>query len=433
MRKFERFMAWKHLTRRRKTGFISLISLISITGVGVGVMALIVVLSVMSGFDQELKSKIVNVQPHLRIERMGGVTDYLKDIETITTLKIPNITAAAPFIEGQAILRSPSNATGVVIKGIDPQREDLSIYRGHLVSGDIQFEDTVYTQKIKKWGLFSEVTEHRLGSIYIGENLAMMLRVHVGDEISLVSPFQGSGKMTLRNSQNHRFIVKGIFKLGMSDFDSSLALVSLSRAQGVFGLGNRVTGIGIRFLDVDDAQKMKPLVMSQFPANYFIRSWYDMNENFFQALKVEKSVMTILLALIILVAAFNIISTLIMVVMEKTKDIGLLRAIGATRASIKRIFIYEGFSVGFIGIIMGAVSGTLIALNLNTISEFLKETTGFEVFPSDIYYFDRIPVQVHPEDVSVVVIFALIAAVLAGWYPSHRAANLDPVEALRYE
>lgn len=431
---FEGFIARKHLTHRRKTGFISLISFISVAGVAVGVMALIVVLSVMSGFDRELKSKIVNVQPHLRIEKFGGVDDPEGDIARIKAHSIPGLQFAAAFIEGQAIIRSTDNATGVIVKGIDSQREDLSIYGKHLLSGSMDFGTSVTTEMKRQSIFFKRPVEVKTGSILLGENLADKLRVRVGDSVTLLAPFQDSNNpLSLLNAQTQNFTVRGVFRVGMNDFDSALALISLDQAQELYHLGGRVTGLSLRFYNVDDAQKWAFRLRQDFGMDYVIRTWYDMNHNFFQALKVEKSVMTILLALIITVAAFNIVSTLIMVVMEKTKDIGILRALGATRASVRKIFMIQGFSIGLMGVVSGAVLGVTMAYNLNPISDFIKKTTGLEVFPSDIYFFDRIPAEVHPEDVAVIVGFAMLASILAAFYPSHRAAKLNPVEALRYE
>ncbi len=431
---FETFIAKKHLTHRRKTGFISLISIISIGGVAVGVMALIVVLAVMSGFDRELKNKIVNVQPHLRIEKSGGVENPHADIGFIQNLGVPGIRSIASFVEGQAILRSEENATGVIVKGLDSAREDLSIYASHVIEGELDFRDIVTTKK-KRWLLFfTKTVETRMGSLFIGEELASRLHVRVGDTTSLISPFQDPKRPNLlARAEARSFIVRGIFRIGMNDFDTALALIDVKQAQAMYHLGSSVTGLSLRFEHVDDAEKWKLRFRSEFSADYYIRSWYDMNHNFFQALKVEKSVMTILLALIILVAIFNIVSTLIMVVMEKTKDIGILRALGATRASIRKIFVLEGFSIGLLGVVSGAMIGVLLALNLNPVSDFIKKTTGLEVFPSDIYYFDRIPAEIHPEDVILTIGFAMLASMLAGLYPAHRAACLNPVEALRYE
>ncbi|OGW78642.1 MAG: hypothetical protein A2Z83_01510, partial [Omnitrophica bacterium GWA2_52_8] len=349
---YETFVARRHLSRRMKSGFVSLISMISVGGVGVGVMALIVVIGVMSGFDRELKRKIVNVQPHLRIERVGGVEDPEHVLKWIRDKRIPGLKTAASFVEGQAMIRSQTAALGVMVKGIDFEREDLSIYREHMLRGELAFEDTVKSSTARRLFFFKKKSETKYHSVFIGENLARILGVGVGDEVSLIVPFDdGSGAMSLARVKNEKFAVGGIFRLGMNDFDTGLVILGLPSAQKLYRLGEKVTGISLRLADVDQAQPWKYQLRGDFDRSFILRSWYDMNENFFQALQVEKSVMTILLALIVLVAAFNIIATLTMVVMEKTKDIGILRAVGATRGGIRRIFLIEGFSIGFLGVV----------------------------------------------------------------------------------
>ncbi len=432
---YESWIAFKHLTRRRKTGFISLISLISILGVAVGVMALIVVLAVMSGFDRELKEKIVNVHPHLRIEREGGVEDPEAVMAKIHSWKEAEMENVSAFVQGQAILRSAENATGVLVKGIDRFREDLTIFGESLRWGVLDFEPIEEVQvKRRFFGLFKKTERQMVPSIVLGEPLAQILGVGPNDRVSLIAPFAEEGKpFSLEEAEAKTFRVAGIFRLGMNDFDTGLALVSLEEAQRLYHLGNRVTGLSVRFKDVDQAEELKSFFQFELGADYWVRSWVDMNRNFFAALQVEKNVMTILLALIVLVAAFNISSTLIMVVMEKTKDIGILRALGATRAGVRKIFVLEGFSVGVFGVILGSILGLVTAWNLNPIADFLEETTGLAVFPSDIYYLDRIPTEINFLDVTTIVTLALLTAILAGIYPAQRAASLNPVEALRYE
>ncbi len=433
--KYEAWIAVKHLTRRRKTGFISLISLISVLGVAVGVMALIVVLAVMSGFDRELKSKIVGVHPHLRLEKVNGVETPESLVTQIRSWNRSEIETIAPFVEGQAILRSERNAIGVVVKGLDPFREDLTLFGESLRWGTLDFKPVDEVREKKRFfGLFKKTERQPHPAILIGESLARILSVGPADYVSLVVPFVEEGKdFSLTRAESRTFRIGGVFRLGMSDFDSGLALIRLDEAQSLYHLGERVTGLSVRFREVDQAESLKGLFQVELAPEIWVRSWVDMNRSFFSALKVEKNVMTILLTLIILVAAFNIVSTLIMVVMEKTKDIGILRSLGATRKSIRKIFVLEGFTVGVFGVVLGSVLGLVMAWNLNPIADFLEETTGLSVFPSDIYYLDRIPTEINFLDVTTIMALALLTSLLAGLYPAGRAASLNPVEALRYE
>ncbi|MDD5085199.1 MAG: lipoprotein-releasing ABC transporter permease subunit [Candidatus Omnitrophica bacterium] len=422
--RYEYFIALRHLARRRRTGFISLISLISIAGVAVGVMALIVVLAVMSGFDTELKSKIVGVHPHVIIEQSTGMTDPAKVIKDIEALGNRHIRAIAPFVTGQALVRSEAAVVGVVVKGVDPTREDLSGFKRYLRKGAMDFESKPREDDDKE----------PVGGLVLGNELARFLQVGIGDRVFLISPsLESSGGLIPRKVAMIPFEVRGIYGLGMNEFDTTMVVVGLPEAQSLFRLEGKTSGVSLRLDDVDNADAVKKVVANRLGFSFWVRTWFDLNRNFFSALKVEKTIMTILLFLIILVAAFNIVSMLIMVVMEKVKDIGILRALGATRRSIRKIFLFEGFVVGGLGIIIGSVLGLVIAANLNPIADFIKRTTGVEVFPSDIYYFDKIPAEINLGDVIVIVFFALFLSILAGLYPAHKASRLEPVEALRYE
>ncbi len=424
--RFELFIARKHMLKGRRHGFVSMIAVISILGVAVGVMALIVVLAVMSGFDRELKAKIVGVQPHIVLETYGGINNADELKNKIKSLGIPEITSISPYVQGQGIIRSEESAQGVVIKGVDSKNEPLDIIAKHMRHGALVLEDLKISVEQDK----SKI----LGRAAIGEELAFRLRVGVGDIVTIISPaFDDDPIRSIKRAKSTSFVISGVFRVGMSDFDSNLVLINLDQAQKLYQLRDRVSGLSIRLSQVERADDIKFLIQGQLGTGYVTKSWIDLNRTFFRALQVEKTVMTILLSLIILVAAFNIISTLIMSVMEKTKDIGIMRALGATKGAVKRIFLIQGFTVGFFGIAIGAVAGLTLAFNLNPVSDFLERTFGISVFPSDIYYFDQIPAQVNLDDVLIIVGFAFIMSLIAGVYPAHYASKLDPIQALRYE
>ncbi|MBI3307344.1 MAG: ABC transporter permease [Candidatus Omnitrophica bacterium] len=426
---FELFIAKRYLRNRTRTTFIS------IAGVCVGVAALIVVLAVFTGFQSQLKSTMVSVHPHLKIEKWGGVTDWQSEVSKIQSLNMPGVRTIAPYVSAEAVLQSDATATGVIVKGVDSRYEDMAIFQKNLTGGEFDLSDTTI-EKSKRWLFFFKKTVRvPVGKVLIGESLAMILRVHVGDTVTLIAPTFESGARSIAGirAETKTFIVGGVFHLGMSDFDTSFAMISLPRAQELYHLGGRVSGIGVRFQDVDQALKWTLILRGKFPLEYVISSWQDVNPNFFQALRVEKSVQMIFLALIILVAAFNIFSTLVMVVLEKTRDIGVLQAIGATRANIRKIFLLQGTTVGVLGVLSGTAIGLLVLFYRNDILKFIKDTTGFELFPSNIYLFDGLPAEIHAADIIAIVGLALGASILAALYPAYRASRLNPVEAIRYE
>ncbi len=430
---FESFIALKYLVKGKRHGFVSLISLISVLGIAVGVMALIVVLAVMSGFSRELKNKIVGVQPHIIVEQFSGMRNPREAVALVRSMNIPELESVAPFVHGQGIIRSETAATGVAVKGIDPADEPLDLFRDRMVSGTLSFDDVVAQD--------DDNQSVRVGRILIGAELARRLGVGLGEVVYVISPaldeldFKASSlKKVIKQTKNEPFVVSGIFRIGMNDFDNNLGLMNLKQAQNLYRLEqDQVTGLSIRLTDVDLADRLKDEVRTAFGPGFQVRSWADLNRTFFAALKVEKTVMTILLSLIILVAVFNIVSSLIMVVMEKTRDIGILRALGATKGSVRDIFLLQGFLIGFSGIVLGTVSGLLLAFHLNPVADFLERTFGLVVFPPDIYLFDQIPAEINMPDVAVIVGFALVMSILAAAYPANRAANLLPIQALRYE
>ncbi len=420
--KVEAFLAFRYLTRKQRVGFISLISGIAVVGMAVGVMALIVVLAVMSGFDSELKQKIVGMQPHVMVQEMGGVRSAEETIREIQALGLPSVISISPFVEGQGIVRSPTNAVGSVIKGVDEKREKMDQIEKYMIAGELKLSEPYV------------IGEESYPRIIIGNGLSWMIQAHVGDVIDIISPHIERRGLLPPKATTVSFVVSGIYAFGMNDFDTALVIMDVKNAQSLFHLeSDKVTAIALRLSDVDESEAVAMELERVLRQGRGITTWMDQNRNFFAALRVEKTVMTIILSLIILVAAFNIVSSLIMAVMEKTKDIGILQALGMSSGRIRSIFLLEGLFIGAAGTAAGGALGLFVSMNLNPIADLLKKTTGIEVFPKDIYYFDKIPAEIQSGDIFVILSCAFILALLAAWYPAYRASRLLPVEALRYE
>ena len=417
--KYEWVIGLRYLKAKRKQTFISIITVISIAGVMVGVMALIVVLAVMSGFEKTLKEKILGTQAHLHLLKatQEGMDQYQEVTKRVEETK--GVVSAAPFIISQVMLSSESNVFGVVLTGIDPDRVGrVTELANNLKAG--RLEDL-------KGG-----KEGDPPGIILGIELAKHLSVSLNDSIQVISPLGTVTPMGMMPKMK-RFRVKGIFYSGMYEFDNTMAYVSLESAQKFFSMGDRVTGIEIKTNDMYKVKEIGREIRRKLGFPFWTKDWMEMNRNLFSALRLEKIAMFIILVLIVLVAAFNIISTLIMVVMEKNKDIAILKSMGASSRSILKIFTIEGGVIGVVGTILGTILGLVAAFNLEKITDFVESLFGFKILSSDVYYIDKLPSQVNPFDVTMIVMTAILISLLATLYPSWRASKLDPAEALRYE
>jgi lipoprotein-releasing system permease protein len=417
--KYEWFIGLRYLKAKRKQTFISIITVISIAGVMVGVMALIVVLAVMSGFENTLKEKILGTQAHLNLLKatQEGMDQYQEVAKRVEETK--GVVSAAPFIISQVMLSSESNVFGVVLKGIDPDRVGRVTELAHNL----------------KAGRLEDLKGGKEGDppgIILGVELAKHLSVSLNDSIQVISPLGTVTPMGMMPKMR-RFRVKGIFYSGMYEFDNTMAYVSLESAQKFFSMGDRVTGIEIKTNDIYKVKEVGQEIRRKMGFPFWTKDWMEMNRNLFSALRLEKIAMFIILVLIVLVAAFNIISTLIMVVMEKNKDIAILKSMGASSRSILKIFTIEGGVIGVVGTILGTILGLAAAFNLEKITDFVESLFGFKILSSDVYYIDKLPSQVNPLDVTLIVLTAVLISLLATLYPSWRASKLDPAEALRYE
>jgi lipoprotein-releasing system permease protein len=408
--KFEFFVAMRYLRAKRKQAFISVISLVSVLGVALGVASLIVVLGVMNGFSENLRHKILGMNAHIVVgDYTGGISNYTGLSLEIDSL--PGVTGSSPFIYTEVMLSSPGGVKGVVLRGIDPQK-----------ASEVMSLDSEMTM-----GRVADLeTEGDFPGLIIGQELGARISVGVGDTVNVLTPSGGRSSAGFTPAITV-FEVRGMFKSGMYEYDSSFGYTSIKAAQSILGFReDMVTGIEVSVRNVDRAHIAASAIdefLGGYP--YYVRNWMEMNQNLFAALKLEKIAMGIILAMIILVGSFSIITALVMLVMEKTRDIAILMSMGATRSLIRRIFILLGMLIGTVGTALGFICG------LGT-SHLLKKYQ-FIRLPADVYYLDHLPVLHQTHDLLIIGLAAMFLCFLATIYPSRKASNLNPADALRYE
>ena len=411
---YELLIGLRYTRAKRRNHFISFISLISMLGIGLGVAALIVVLSVMNGFQKELRTRILGVASHIQIT---GINGELSDWPAIAAqaAQHPEVRAAAPFVQSQAMFTVDNGVKGVLVRGIVPDLEDRVA----------DFRQTI------KSGSLDDLRPGEFG-VVLGADLARALRVFVGDKVTVIAP-QGTVTPAGVVPRLKSFKVVGIFEVGMYEYDSGLALIHMADAQKLYQMDDRVSGVRLKVNDLFMAPRVGRELVGLIDANAYISDWTRSHANFFRAVQIEKNMMFIILSLIVAVAAFNLVSTLVMAVTDKQADIAILRTLGARPLSIMAVFVVQGALVGFIGLGMGIAGGVALALNIDVVVPFIQNLFGVQFLSKEVYYISDLPSDLQWGDVWGVTLIAFVLALLATLYPSWRASRVNPAEALRYE
>lgn len=408
------YIGLRYTRAKRRDHFISFISLSSMLGVALGVAALITVLSVMNGFEKELRTRILGMTSHAFITGANGTLQDWQSLQGLITDR-PHVVDSAPFVEGQAMLSQGSNVRGTQIRGIDPNLEGrVSTIGDKIIQGQ-----------------FTALSPGSFG-IILGKDLAMAMGVGTGDKITLITPDVSPTPAGII-PRLKRLEVVGIFEIGMYEYDSALAVMNIEDAAKLFRIPNAVTGLRLKLDDIYQAPNITRELMMNLPVNYRAADWTYQHANFFRALKTEKIVMFVILLLIVAVAAFNIVSTLIMMVTDKQSDIAILRTLGMTPKNIMTIFMVQGTLIGLFGTLIGVVGGVTLALNVESIIAGVESILGYQFLPADVYYISSLPSDLQWNDVTVIGLTAFALSLVSTIYPSWRAAQIRPAEALRYD
>jgi len=412
MKRYELMLAGRYLRSKREERFVSLISWSSGVGVAIGVAALITVLSVMYGFDVELKDRILGFSSHIDVQGSG---DYLEDWQPWLSKVEENasVKRASPYISVPVMAAHGPRATGVMLKGVDVTREpDIA---AHMIDGD-----------------FQALLQGSPFKIVLGKDLARKLSVRIGDRVNLVSPAAGITPSGMA-PRMRAFEVAGIFQSGFYEYDIGLVVAPMEAVQRLNRLGDRVTGIEVHLADRNQARVVAGELAAVLPSSAWMRDWMEQHHSFFRALKMERVVMGVILSLIVLVAVFNMVASLVMVVMERRKEIAILKTIGATHASVMRIFLLMGAMLTTAGTLLGTVLGLLLAWKLDALLAWVQQISGITILSGDVYYIDHVPSIIDASSVMIVILVSLCMGLLATCYPAWRAASVPPADALRYE